>query len=82
MTVVCRSAVTGPDSSQVLRYYNARGLMSLYRSPNFCHILIFLNKTMTKGCYMLNINAFRLVIHEKNMFKGVCCINLYKNLSP
>jgi len=26
---------------------------------------IFLYKTMTKGCYMLNINAFRPVVHVK-----------------
>jgi len=36
-----------------------RGQMGLYRSPGFCHI--FLYKTMTKGYYMSNINAFKPV---------------------
>jgi len=29
---------------------------------------------------MPNIKAFRPVIHEKNMFKGCCYINLYNAL--
>jgi len=32
----------------------------------------FLYQTMTKGCYMPNINAVRPVIHEKKMCKGFC----------
>jgi len=42
---------------------------------------IFVYQSMIKGCYMLNINAFRPVIHEKKMFQVFCYINLYKNVS-
>jgi len=29
---------------------------------------------------MSNINAFSLVVHEKNIFKGFCFLNLYKTV--
>jgi len=31
---------------------------------------------------MPNIKAFRSVVHEKNIFKGFCYINLYKTMTP
>jgi len=36
---------------------------------------ISLYQTITNGCYMLNMNAFRPVIHGK---KDVLCVLLYK----
>jgi len=44
------------------------------------HILLY--QSMTKGCYMSNINAFKPVIHGKKMFQVFCYINLNKNVSP
>jgi len=31
---------------------------------------------------MPNINEFSPVIHEKNIFKGICYLNLHKTMSP
>jgi len=39
---------------------------------------MFRYQTMTKGCYMPNINAFRPVVHKEEIFKGFYYINLYK----
>jgi len=31
---------------------------------------------------MPTINAFKVVVHEKKIFKGFCYINLYTNIPP
>jgi len=31
---------------------------------------------------MPKINAFRPVVHENKIFKGICYMNLYKTMSP
>jgi len=31
---------------------------------------------------MPNINAYKVVVHEKTIFKGFCSINLYKFIVP